>query len=144
MEQRSSAEKKKLFNGGQINLCSVPSWNSSDDMAIGYKLDSRGTGVPFLTGESDLLLLHSIRMALGPTQPPAQRVTWKLSPELKRPEHNGDRPLTSIQCRGYECVQLYLHSSIRLHGVVLNQLSTGITQLLSHFHIVNFIILPYD
>jgi len=26
-------------------------------------------------------------------------------------------PLTSIQCRGYECVELYLHSAISLHGV---------------------------
>jgi hypothetical protein len=30
-------------------------------------------------------------------------------------------PLTSIQCRGQECVELYLHSSIRLHGVVLSE-----------------------
>lgn len=26
-------------------------------------------------------------------------------------------PLTSIQCRGYECVKLYLHSAISLHAV---------------------------
>jgi hypothetical protein len=28
-------------------------------------------------------------------------------------------PLTSILCRGQECVELYLHSPIRLHSVVL-------------------------
>jgi hypothetical protein len=28
--------------------------------------------------------------------------------------------LTSIYRRGQECVELYLHSSIRLHGVVLS------------------------
>jgi len=29
-------------------------------------------------------------------------------------------PLTSIYCRGQECVDLYLHPPIRLHGVVLS------------------------
>jgi hypothetical protein len=29
-------------------------------------------------------------------------------------------PLTSIYCRGQECVELYLHSPISLHGVVLS------------------------
>jgi hypothetical protein len=29
-------------------------------------------------------------------------------------------PLTSIQYRGQECVELYLHSPICLHGVVLS------------------------
>jgi hypothetical protein len=29
-------------------------------------------------------------------------------------------PLTSVYCRGWECVELYLHSSIYLQGVVYN------------------------
>jgi hypothetical protein len=36
-------------------------------------------------------------------------------------------PLTSNKCRGEENVDLYIHSPIRLHGVVLNSLSTGTT-----------------
>jgi hypothetical protein len=36
-------------------------------------------------------------------------------------------PLTSNHCRGQENVDLYIHSPIRLHGVVLNSLSTGTT-----------------
>jgi hypothetical protein len=36
-------------------------------------------------------------------------------------------PLTCIYCRGQECVDLYNHSPIPLHGVVFNQLSTGPT-----------------
>jgi len=30
-------------------------------------------------------------------------------------------PLTSIFCRSYDCMELYLHSPIRLHGMVLKQ-----------------------
>jgi hypothetical protein len=36
-------------------------------------------------------------------------------------------PLTSSWYRGQENVDLYIHSPIRLHGVVLNYLSTGAT-----------------
>jgi hypothetical protein len=36
-------------------------------------------------------------------------------------------PLNSNQCRGEENVALHIHSPIRLHGVMLNQLSTGTT-----------------
>jgi hypothetical protein len=36
-------------------------------------------------------------------------------------------PLTSDWCRGQENVKLYVHSPIRLHGIVLNKLSTDIT-----------------
>jgi hypothetical protein len=36
-------------------------------------------------------------------------------------------PLTTNLCRGEEYVDLYIHSPIRLHGVVLNSLSTGTT-----------------
>jgi hypothetical protein len=36
-------------------------------------------------------------------------------------------PLTSSECQGQENVNLYIHSPIRLHGAVLNSLSTGLT-----------------
>jgi hypothetical protein len=38
--------------------------------------------------------------------------------------------LTSNQYRGQEYIDLYIHSPIRLHGVVINYLSTGTTLLL--------------
>jgi hypothetical protein len=41
--------------------------------------------------------------------------------------------LTSNWCRGQENVDLYIHSPIRLHGVVLNLLSTGTTLPLTYF-----------
>jgi hypothetical protein len=44
--------------------------------------------------------------ALGPTQPPAQSLTSALFPWVK--------------WSSYECEELYLHSSIRLQGVVLS------------------------
>jgi hypothetical protein len=61
------------------------------------------------------LLSTSPRPVLGPTQTPIQSVLGALSPEVKRPG-----PLTSSKCRGQEYVDLYSHSPIRLHGVVLN------------------------
>jgi hypothetical protein len=47
-------------------------------------------------------------------------------------------PLTSSQFRGQENVNQYIHSHIRLHGVVLNYLSTVAT--LPFF----FLPLPYE
>jgi hypothetical protein len=59
------------------------------------------------------------RPALGPTQPPIQWVPGALSLGVKRPGHEADlSPPSSAEVK--ECVELYLHSPIRLHGVVLS------------------------
>jgi hypothetical protein len=58
------------------------------------------------------------RTALGPTQPPIQGVPLALSLEVKRPGREADHSLSS-SAEVKECVVLYLHSPIRLHGVVL-------------------------
>jgi len=57
------------------------------------------------------------RLALGPTQPCNGH----------RGSYPGNKaagmwswPLTSIQCRRQECMELYLHYPLHLHGVVLN------------------------
>jgi hypothetical protein len=64
-------------------------------------------------------------MALGPTQPPIQWVLGALSLGVKRPGHEADHsPPSSAEFK--EWVELYLHSPICLHGVVLS-LSTGTT-----------------
>jgi hypothetical protein len=56
--------------------------------------------------------------ALGPTQPPIQWVPGALSLEIKRPGRETDHsPPSGAKVK--ECVELYLHSPIRLHGVVL-------------------------
>jgi hypothetical protein len=58
------------------------------------------------------------RTALGPTQPPIQRVPGALSVGIKRPEREVDHsPPSSAEV---ECVELYLHFPKRFHGVVLS------------------------
>jgi hypothetical protein len=54
---------------------------------------------------------------MEPTQPPIQWVPEALSPEVKRPGREADH---LQRVRGQENVDLYIHSPIRLHGVVLN------------------------
>jgi hypothetical protein len=59
------------------------------------------------------------RTALGPTQPPIQWVPGALSLGVKQQRHEFDHsPPSSAKVK--ECVELYLHSPIRLHGVVLS------------------------
>jgi hypothetical protein len=45
----------------------------------------------------------------------------------KRPGREADPSLTSSEYLDQENTDLYIHSPIRLHGVVLNSLSTGTT-----------------
>jgi hypothetical protein len=87
-------------------------WNESlheSSNEIGVRL------VNFATSEnlSGLQYYH-----LGPNQPPIQWVPGALSLEVKRPGREADHsPPSSAEVK--ECVDLYLHSPIRLHGVVL-------------------------
>jgi hypothetical protein len=71
----------------------------------------RGLGIFLFTTES--------RTALGPTQPPIQWIPGALSLEVKRPGRETDHSPPSI-AEVKKCVELYLHSLIRLHGVVLS------------------------
>jgi hypothetical protein len=57
------------------------------------------------------------------TQPPIQWVPEALPQEVKWPGRETDHSLTASE----ENVDLYMHSPIRLHGVVLNKLSPGTT-----------------
>jgi hypothetical protein len=67
----------------------------------------------------NFLLSMSSRPPMGPTQPPIQCVSGALSPEVKRPGREADRsPLTSAEV--IKKLDLYNHSPIRLHVVVLN------------------------
>jgi len=51
------------------------------------------------------------------TEPPIQWIPGAVSLDVKRPGRETDH--TSIQYQGQECVELYIHSPKRLHGVVL-------------------------
>jgi len=52
-------------------------------------------------------VFRSIRLAVGPTQPPIQWLPGALYPGVKRSK---------------ECMEIYLHYHIRLHGVSTGQL----------------------
>jgi hypothetical protein len=63
------------------------------------------------------LLPTASRKVLGTTQPPIQWVLGALSLRVKRPGREADNSLPS-SAEVKECVQLDLHSPIRLHGLV--------------------------
>jgi hypothetical protein len=72
------------------------------------------------------LISTSSRLVLGPTQPPVQRVQGSLSLGVKRLGREADHsPLTSAKVENTWICTSQFHRY--LHGVVLNQLSTGIT-----------------
>jgi hypothetical protein len=65
--------------------------------------------------------------ALGPTQSPIQWVPGALSLGVKLPEREVDHsPPSSAEV---ECVELYFHYPIRLHGVVLIRKAKGLLYL---------------
>jgi hypothetical protein len=58
-------------------------------------------------------------MVLGPTQPPIQWVPGDLSFGVKQVRCEADHsPPSSAEVK--ECMELYLHSPICLHGMVLS------------------------
>jgi hypothetical protein len=60
------------------------------------------------------------RIALGPIQPPIQWVPEALSLRVKQPGHEADHsPPSGAKVK--ECMELYLHSPICLHGMVFSQ-----------------------
>jgi hypothetical protein len=75
---------------------------------------------------NNFIFSKSSRPTLGSTQPPIQWVPGGSFPGGKA-AGAWSWPLTSSYCRGQENVDLYVHSPIRLHGVVFNSLSTGTT-----------------
>jgi hypothetical protein len=71
----------------------------------------RGLGIFLFTTAS--------RTALGSTQPPIQWVPGALSLGVKRSGREADNsPPSSAEVK--ECAELYFHSPIRLHGVMLS------------------------
>jgi hypothetical protein len=95
--------------------------DSSVGIVPGYGLDDWGVGVRVPVGSSPR---RPARLWGPPTSYPMDTGG----------SHHGGKgarawswPLTSNYCWGQENVDLYIHSPICLHGVVLNQLSTGTT-----------------
>jgi hypothetical protein len=78
---------------------------------------SRGRSLNPSRGNIFLLSTLS-RLVLGPNQSPIKCIPGALSPEAKRLGCEGDH--SPRVCQGQEYVDLYIHSPICLHGVVLN------------------------
>jgi hypothetical protein len=55
---------------------------------------------------------------MRPTQPPVQPTRCTFPRDKAAGASN--LPLTSNWCRGQENVDIYIHSPIRIHGLVLN------------------------
>jgi hypothetical protein len=93
--------------------------DSSVGIALGYGLDDRGSRVRFPAGPGNFSLHHRLRNGSKAHPPPIQWVSGALSLGLKRPGREADHsPPSTAEVK--ECVELYLHSPIRPHGVVLS------------------------
>jgi hypothetical protein len=78
---------------------------------IGVSSPDRAEGIYLITTAS--------RPALWPIQPPIHWVPGALSLGVKRPVREAEHSPPSI-AEAKECMELYLHSLIRLQGVVLS------------------------
>jgi hypothetical protein len=76
-------------------------------------------GVRFPAGVGIFLFDSVSRPALGPAQPPIKWVSGALSMRVKRAGREADHSPPSCS-EVKECVELYIHSPVRLHGVVLS------------------------
>jgi hypothetical protein len=97
-------------------------------------------GVRFPAGLGIFLIDTVSRPVLGPIQPPIQWVPGALSLGVKRP---GVKLTTHLHLvpSSKECVELYLHSPIRLHGVVLSEAQEQL-YLYLHLTLLTFSFLP--
>jgi hypothetical protein len=83
-------------------------------IALGYRLVGKGFNTRHGLG---IFPITTSRPALGPTQPPIKWVPGALSLAVKRPGREAAHsPASSSEVK--ECVELFLHSPIRLHGMV--------------------------
>jgi hypothetical protein len=109
----------KTTSSNRIKTCTashVGSRNSVVGIATGYGLDDGGVGVRFLVGS---------RIFSSPRCPDVGPPSFLSNGYLRifpRSKVAGawSWPLTSNYCQGQENVDLYIHSPIWLHGVVLN------------------------
>jgi hypothetical protein len=102
------------------------SQGTSVGIATSYRLDNGGVGVRVSIGAIFSLFYTSSRPVLGLTHPSYWMGTGTSFPGGKA-TGAWSWPLTSNWCRGQENKDLYMHSPIPLHGVVVNWMSTGRT-----------------
>jgi hypothetical protein len=86
-------------------------------IAPAYELDDQGSRVRFLAGAGNFSLYHRVQNGCGAHPASYPMVPGALSLRVKRPGREADHsPPSSAEVE--ECVELYLHSPIRIHGVV--------------------------
>jgi hypothetical protein len=91
--------------------------DSSVVIALGYGLDNRGSRVRFPVGAGNFSLHHRVQSGSGAHPAPIQWVPGALSLGVKWPGNEADHSFPS-SAEVKDFVELYLHSPIRLHGVV--------------------------
>jgi hypothetical protein len=92
---------------------------NSVGIALGHGLDDRGSRVRFPAGAGNFSLHHRLQNGSGAHPVSYTMGTRGSFPGVKRPGREADHsPPSSAEVK--ECVELYLHSPIRLHGVVLS------------------------
>jgi hypothetical protein len=95
--------------------------DSSVGIALGYRLDDRGSRVRLPAGRGVGIFLFTTvsRMALGPTQPRIQWIRGALSLGVKRPGREADHsPPSSAEVKN--AWNYTSNPPIRLHSVVLS------------------------
>jgi hypothetical protein len=95
------------------------SCDSSVGVALGYRLDDRGSKVRFPAGAGNFSLHHRVQNGswAHPASYPMGARGFFLVVKRRRREADHSPPSSAEVT---ECVELYLHSPIRLHGVVLS------------------------
>jgi hypothetical protein len=94
------------------------SLHSSVCIATGYGLDDRMIGVRFPAGARNFSLHHRVQTGSGAHAAPSPMGTGGCSPGARPGRETDHSPPSNAEVKEY--VRLYLHSPIRLHGVVLS------------------------
>jgi hypothetical protein len=90
------------------------------ELALGYGLDDRGSGVRFSAGAGNFSHHHRVQNGSGAYPASYSRATGALSLGVKRPERKADHsPPSSAEVKNAWNYTSTL--PIRLHGVVLSQ-----------------------
>jgi hypothetical protein len=102
-----------------ITTTTTKSRDISVGIALSYGLDDRGSRVRFPEGAGNFSLHHRVQNSSGVHPASYPMGTRGSFPGVKRTgrEANNSHP-SSAEFK--KCVELYLHSPIRLHGVVLS------------------------
>jgi hypothetical protein len=112
-------------------LWACKSRDSSVDIALGYGLDDRGSRVRFAAGAGNFSLRHRVKNGSGPHPSSYPKGIGVLEVKRQGRETNHS-PSSSAEVK--ELVELYLHSPIRLHAVVLS-LKKGTGQLYLYLYL---------